>query len=85
VVTTVGERLGFTDHLTDQQVAVTVSAAVVTVDVTRGTAIDAERLVAEAEAALERAKQRGRNRVEVVSTSPTGILPGTPPYGTPSP
>jgi diguanylate cyclase (GGDEF)-like protein len=61
---TVEERLGFTDHLTDQAVTVTVSAAVINVQVAVGDVIDPERLLADAEAAVERAKQLGRNRVE---------------------
>ena len=42
----------------------TLSAAVVNLDVAVGDVIDPERLMADAEALLERAKQRGRNRVE---------------------
>jgi len=61
---TVSDRLGFTDHRTDRQVQVTVSGAVVNTNA--GHAIDADRLVARAEAALERAKQRGRNCIERV-------------------
>jgi diguanylate cyclase (GGDEF)-like protein len=63
---TVAERLGFTDHRTDRPVVVTLSAAVINVDVTVGAIIDPERLIADAEAAVERAKQHGRNRVERV-------------------
>ena len=61
---TVEERLGFTDHRNDQAVQVTVSAAVVNIEVSVGDVIDPERLMADAEAAVERAKQLGRNRVE---------------------
>lgn len=61
---TVEERLEFTDHRTDQPVRVTVSAAVINVNVTVGDVIDPERLLADAEAAIERCKQQGRNRVE---------------------
>jgi diguanylate cyclase (GGDEF)-like protein len=68
---TIEERLGFTDHLTDKTVAVTVSAAVVTAELQRGTIIDAERLMADAEQALERAKTSGRNRVEVLVEPPS--------------
>lgn len=63
---TVEERLGFTDHRNDQAVQVTVSAAVINLNVSVGDVIDPERLMADAEAALERAKQQGRNRVERV-------------------
>ncbi|MGH9144060.1 MAG: GGDEF domain-containing protein [Vicinamibacterales bacterium] len=63
---TVEERLGFTDHRSDRPVAVTISAAVINVQVAVGNVIDPERLLAEAEAAVGRAKQQGRNRVERV-------------------
>ena len=43
---------------------VTVSAAVVNIEVAVGDVIDPARLMADAEAAVERAKQLGRNRVE---------------------
>ena len=67
---TVEERLWFTDHRTDRQVPVTVSAAVVNVPVSIGDVIDPERLLAIGEAAVERAKRQGRNRVETVDGSP---------------
>jgi diguanylate cyclase (GGDEF)-like protein len=63
---TVEERLEFTDHRTDRPVRVTVSVGAVNVNVAVGDVIDPERLVADAEAAVERAKQGGRNRVERV-------------------
>jgi diguanylate cyclase (GGDEF)-like protein len=63
---TVAERLGFTDHRSDRLVAVTLSTAVINVQVAIGDVIDPERLLADAEAAVERAKQQGRNRVERV-------------------
>src|SRR5206468_6761930 len=60
---TVEERLGFTDHRTDRQVTVTLSAAVINVvRVAVGDVIDPERLLADAETAVERAKRHGRNR-----------------------
>jgi diguanylate cyclase (GGDEF)-like protein len=68
---TVEERLGFTDHLTDRPVPVTVSAAVVNILKTTGVVVDADRLMDEAERAIERAKQLGRNRVECVSGDST--------------
>src|SRR5579871_2870199 len=63
---TVAERLEFTDHRTDRPVRVTVSAAIVNVNVAVGDTIDPERLLADAEDAIERSKQLGRNRVERV-------------------
>ena len=63
---TVEERLEFTDHRTERPVEVTVSAAVINLEVSVGDVIDPERLIADAEAAVERAKQKGRNRVERV-------------------
>ncbi len=67
---TVEERLWFTDHRTDRQVPVTVSAAVVNVPVAVGDVIDPERLLGIGESAIERAKNSGRNRVETVDGSP---------------
>ena len=61
---TVEERLGFTDHRSEGAVPVTISAAVINVPVAVGDVIDPERLLADAEAAVERAKRQGRNRVE---------------------
>jgi diguanylate cyclase (GGDEF)-like protein len=66
VRSTVEERLGFTNHRNDQEVAVTVSASVINVQVAPGDLIDPERLMADAETVLARAKQRGRNRIERV-------------------
>ena len=63
---TVEERLWFTDHRSDSQVPVTLSAAVVNIQVAVGDVLDPERLVADAEAGVERAKRQGRNRVERV-------------------
>jgi diguanylate cyclase (GGDEF)-like protein len=60
---TVEERLELTDHRTDRPVRVTISAAVMNVAARAGAPIDRERLLADAESALERAKQQGRNRV----------------------
>ncbi len=66
VLTTVRERLELTDHRTEQPVRVTLSAAIINIAVSVGDVIDPERLMADAEAACERAKQAGRNRVERV-------------------
>ena len=63
VRSTIEDRLEFTDHHTDQPVHLTISAAVVNVTVNVGDVIDPERLLADAEAAMERAKRQGRNRV----------------------
>ena len=60
---TVEGRLEFTDHRTDRPVRVTLSAAVINVTARAGAPIDPERLLADAESALDRAKQQGRNRV----------------------
>jgi diguanylate cyclase (GGDEF)-like protein len=67
---TVEERLWFTDHRSDRQVPVTVSAAVVNVAVSIGDVIDPERLLAIGDNAVEQAKKNGRNRVETVDGSP---------------
>jgi diguanylate cyclase (GGDEF)-like protein len=66
VRSTVAERLGFVDHLTESPVTVTVTAAVINLTIAVGDVIDTERLMADAEAAVERAKRQGRNRVERV-------------------
>jgi diguanylate cyclase (GGDEF)-like protein len=68
---TVETRLWFTDHRTERQVPVTVSAAVVNVPVSPGDVIDPERLMSIADAAMDRAKRDGRNRVETVDGSPS--------------
>jgi diguanylate cyclase (GGDEF)-like protein len=60
---TVEGRLEFTDHRTDRPVRVTLSAAVINIALNAGDVIDRERLLTDAESAVERAKQQGRNRV----------------------
>ena len=67
---TVESRLWFTDHRTERQVPVTVSAAVVNVPVSSGDVIDPERVLAIGETTMERAKQEGRNRVATADGSP---------------
>jgi PleD family two-component response regulator len=68
----------FTDHRSELPVSVTISAAVVNVPAAVGMAIDPERLLADAEAAVARAKQQGRNRVERVDVSPAGARSDSP-------
>jgi diguanylate cyclase (GGDEF)-like protein len=68
VRSTVEDRLEFTDHRTDTPVRVTISASIVNTNVVVGDVIDPERFIADAEAALERAKRQGRNRVERVDS-----------------
>jgi diguanylate cyclase (GGDEF)-like protein len=73
-------RLAFTDHRKDQLVPVTISAAVIHVDGVAGTTIDPERLLVTVEAALQRAKQTGRNRVETIGgVSVSRTLPRSSP------
>lgn len=60
---TVEERLWFQDHRDNRTVAVTLSAAVLNLRIAVGDVIDPVRLMADAETAVERAKQNGRNRV----------------------
>lgn len=66
----VEDRLTFRDHRTDQRAAVTVSVAVTSARALQGEPIDHQRFQMEAEAALERAKTSGRNRVEHVELLP---------------
>ena len=68
--TMVEERLTFRDHRTDQRAVVTVSVAVTSARALEGEPIDHQRFSIEAEAALERAKTSGRNRVEHVELLP---------------
>ena len=69
----VKERLGFRDYRTERRVQVTVSAAVVTAQGTSGEPLDTERLLFEAEAALERAKRSGHNQVERAVVVPSSL------------
>lgn len=78
---TVEERLGFKDHRTETSVVVTVTAAVLNVQASVGDIIDPERLLAEVEAAVDRGKRAGRNRVEQVEGYP---ISRTPPHSSPS-
>lgn len=69
---TVQNRLVLQDHNTDVSKIVTVSAAAVGTDVVQSE-IDAAYVMAEAEAAVLRAKLDGRNRVERVALLPTSL------------
>jgi diguanylate cyclase (GGDEF)-like protein/excisionase family DNA binding protein len=62
--TMIEERLTFRDHRTEQPIVVTVSVAVASARALEGEPIDQVKWITEAEAALERAKTGGRNRVE---------------------
>jgi diguanylate cyclase (GGDEF)-like protein/excisionase family DNA binding protein len=66
----VEERLTFRDYRTEQRALVTVSVAVTSARALEGEPIDHEKFSAEAEAALERAKVGGRNRVEHIELLP---------------
>jgi diguanylate cyclase (GGDEF)-like protein len=65
---TVQDRLALRDHVTEQQVDVTVSVAILAADSVDAT-ITAEQLMQDAEAAVRRAKEGGRNRVERLRVS----------------
>ena len=69
----VEERLGFKDYRSERRVRVTVSAAVVTAQGMPGEPFDSERLIVEADAALERAKRSGRNRIERAAVIPASL------------
>ena len=66
----VHDRLTFRDYRTEQRASVTVSLAVASARALEGEPIDSERFILEIEAALERAKTTGRNRVEQVLLPP---------------
>ena len=68
----VQQRLVLVDHKTETMIRVTVSAAAVGTDVLQD-GIDAGRLIAEAEAAVIRAKMEGGNRTETVALLPTTL------------
>ena len=65
----VQQRLVLLDHKTENVVTVTVSAAAVGTEQVRS-GIDAEGMIAEAEAAVRRAKLEGGNRTEQVALQP---------------
>jgi diguanylate cyclase (GGDEF)-like protein len=66
----VEERLSFRDHRTEQRASVTVSTAVICARAVAGVPVDAARVLAEAEAAIARARVAGGNRVEQVEIIP---------------
>lgn len=66
----VEDRLTFRDHRTEQRIVVTVSVAVASARALEGEPIDHAKFAAAAEAALERAKSAGRNRVEMIEIMP---------------
>jgi diguanylate cyclase (GGDEF)-like protein len=68
--TMVEERLTFRDYRTEQRAIVTVSVAVSSARALEGEPIDHVQFSAQTEAALERAKIGGRNRVEQVELLP---------------
>jgi len=65
---TVEERLEFKDHRTDRPVRVTLTAAVINLKITVGDSLDPERLMADLEMAISRAKNEGKNRVAIVDS-----------------
>jgi excisionase family DNA binding protein len=68
----VQHRLVLVDHKTDAITAVTVSAAAVGTNLVQAD-IEPSDIMAEAEAAVMRAKMDGRNRVERVALLPTSV------------
>lgn len=77
---TVEERLEFTDHRDDKRVAVTLSAAVINLTIAVGDVVDPDRLMADAEAAVDAAKHDGRNRVRRIDGY-TGVQAHRPTAG----
>ena len=69
---TVKDRLLLRDHRTDMRVPVTISSAVVGVDRVLSE-IDPASMLAEAEAALARARLNGSNQLERVALQPTSV------------
>ncbi len=80
VRTTVEQRLEFPDYRTDVRVAVTLSVGVVNLAVAVGDVVDPARLLADTEAALDRAKRLGRNRVERLDVRSGAVRVATPPH-----
>jgi diguanylate cyclase (GGDEF)-like protein len=67
---TVEQRLGFVDHRDDQPVVITLSAAVLNLEIAVGDHLDTGFVRAEAERTLALAKANGRNRVERTDRTP---------------
>lgn len=74
---TVQERLALRDHVTGDQVDVTVSVAVIVAESVDST-VHADQLMSDAEAAVRRAKAGGRNRVERVTVNAEKSQPNRP-------
>ena len=74
----VQERLALHDHVTEEQVDVTVSVAVLVAE-SIDASVRAEQLLEEAEHAVRRAKEAGRNRVERVDVAAATPLPARRP------
>jgi diguanylate cyclase (GGDEF)-like protein len=68
----VEQRLVLVDHKTEAETGITVSAAAVGTDLVQ-VEVDAAYVLAEAEAALVRARMNGGNRVECVALLPTSV------------
>lgn len=68
--TMIEERLTFRDYRTEERIVVTVSVAVTSARALEGDPIDHQKLSTEVEAALDRAKVGGRNRVVPVELKP---------------
>lgn len=73
VLDMVDERLKFRDHRSESRVRVTVSAAVVGAQFVTGDPVDPDRMIFEAEIALERAKRAGRGNIESVDIMPRAV------------
>jgi diguanylate cyclase (GGDEF)-like protein len=71
---TVQERLALRDHVTGQQVDVTVSVAVLVAESVDGS-VRAEQMLNDADAAVARAKHAGRNRVERLTSRAAAARP----------
>jgi diguanylate cyclase (GGDEF)-like protein/excisionase family DNA binding protein len=69
----VQHRLVLHNHKTDSSQIVTVSAAVVGTDLVQSGELESAYVLAEAEAAVLRAKLNGRNRIERVALLPTSL------------
>lgn len=75
---TVQERLALRDHVTEEQVDVTVSVAVMVAE-SVDPGVRAEQLLEETERAVRRAKDAGRNRVERIDAAPARPRPARRP------